>query len=96
MGSAFTMYSILRFGLFFVCFAIAYALGHGDLYGLFGAAIVSALLSWFFLRRPREQVAEGLAERIEGRVEKKQGASRASRWDLDNEAEDAEIDRAGH
>lgn len=92
MGSAFTMYSILRFGLFFVCFAIAYALGWGNLYGLLGAAVVSAILSWFFLRGPREQVAEGLQERIEGRVEKKNQNAKRSAWELDNDAEDREID----
>lgn len=91
MTSSFIRYTALRIALFGACLSIAALVGWWSLEGILAAIVVSAILSWFVLRAPREELARDLETRIETR-----GAERstrtASRWDVDAAAEDAEAD----
>lgn len=82
-------YTVLRLLIFFGCLILFWLLGLRSpdqqllLLGL--SAVVSLVLSYFLLRRPRDEFAEKIADRVERR--------RAARQDAvgsDEEAEDAE------
>lgn len=88
-------YTLLRFLVFFGCLALLWLVGLRDeedmLLLVAGAALLSAVISYFALRRFREDYSTQLASRLEERSSAKQGR-RADR-PSDEEAEDAEVAR---
>ena len=91
MGSSFLRYTLLRIALFGACLATVALLGWWSLEGMVAAILLSAVLSWFFLKAPREQLAADIETRVEGRAHGG-GATKASSWDIDAAAEDSELD----
>jgi hypothetical protein len=85
-------YSLLRLLVFLGCVSLLWLLGLRDRdqlpYLVVGAALLSAVISYFALRRFREDYSAQLAHRIEARAARK-GAARAP--SADEEAEDAEV-----
>jgi mannitol-specific phosphotransferase system IIBC component len=82
----------LRLGIFAVCLIVARWAGAVGWLALLIAAVVSVLLSLVLLRRQREQMAEALQRRVDGRLEARQnGTAKRSRFsrglDEDNDAE---------
>ncbi|WP_328294571.1 DUF4229 domain-containing protein [Kineococcus sp. NBC_00420] len=93
MGGVTLRYTALRLGIFAVCLIVARAVGAVGWLALLIAAVVSVLLSLLLLRRQREQMAEALQRRIDGRIDSRQnGTGTTSRFrrglDEDNAAED--------
>jgi Protein of unknown function (DUF4229) len=86
-------YSLLRLLVFLGCVSLLWLLGLRDRDELFllvvGAALLSAVISYFALRRFREQYSEQVAERIEQRSAAKRAAG--PQRSADDEAEDAEV-----
>ena len=86
-------YSLLRLLVFLGCVSLLWLLGLRDRDELFllvvGAALLSAVISYFALRRFREQYSAQLAEKIEQRSAARRDA--APRRSADDEAEDAEV-----
>lgn len=86
-------YTVLRLLVFLGCLSLLWLLGlrgRADLLLLVvGAALLSAVISYFALRRFREDYSAQLADRIEHRVAAKRagGSSRPT----DEDAEDAEV-----
>jgi hypothetical protein len=86
-------YSVLRLLVFLACVSLLWLLGLRDRaelpYLVLGAALLSAAISYFALRRFREDYSAQLAHRIEARAAARKGAvpSRSA----DEEAEDAEV-----
>ncbi len=82
-------YTILRLMVFFGCVSLLWLLGLRSPEQRFilvlGAALLSVVISWFALRRFREDYSVELAQRIEKRMARKAGHT-------DEDAEDAEID----
>lgn len=66
-------YTVARITLFVLAMLIFYALGAGPLVTLVGAAVVSMLVSYILLSGMRDQVAERVQRRVEGRLERKAG-----------------------
>ncbi|MCH8613859.1 DUF4229 domain-containing protein [Arsenicicoccus dermatophilus] len=82
-------YTLLRLLLFFGCLA---ALGLAGLRGLLLvvlAGLLSMVLSLFVLRGLRDEWSARIQQRVEGRLEDRQGAHKVT----DDEVEDAELDR---
>lgn len=92
MTSSFIRYTALRIALFGACLSIAALVGWWSLEGVVAAIVVSAVLSWFVLRAPREELARDLETRIETRGSAGGSTRKASRWDVDAAVEDAEAD----
>lgn len=91
-------YTILRLLVFLACVAalwLAGLRGEEDLLLLVaGAALLSAVISYFGLRRFREEYSAQLATRIEKRMEAKQSRQAADTGTrTDEDAEDAEATR---
>lgn len=91
-------YTILRLLVFLGCVAalwLAGLRGEEDLLLLVaGAALLSAVISYFGLRRFREEYSAQLAEKIEKRLEAKQAKNAAAGVAAtDEDAEDAETSR---
>ena len=63
-------YTVLRLAFFVAALAAAALLGAGPLVALGLAAVVSAALSYLFLRGPRTEVAQWLADRVERRLDR--------------------------
>ncbi len=86
-------YSLLRLLVFLGCLSLLWLLGLRDRaqlpYLVLGAALLSAAISYFALRRFREDYSAELARRIEARSAAKKGAVPAR--SADEEAEDAEV-----
>jgi hypothetical protein len=79
-------YSVLRLLLFFGCLLLFYLVGVREPVLLIVlTAVASLVLSYFFLRGPRDAMAQTLAERAARRIGHRQS-------DLDDAAEDAEDD----
>lgn len=82
-------YTVLRLLIFFGCLLLLWLVGlrgpDQQVWLLLGSAGASVVLSYFLLRRPREEFAAKLAERIERRFE-----ARRRTTGSDEEAEDAE------
>jgi positive regulator of sigma E activity len=87
--SAVLKYSVLRLGLFVAALVVLSLLGASELTAVVGAALVSLLLSYVLLRRPREEMAQVIAERTERRLAQPR---RGARPDADAAAEDAALD----
>ncbi len=85
-------YTLLRLMIFFACLLAFWLLGlrsqEQQVFLLLASALTSIVLSYFFLRRERDQFSERIAARIERR-----NAARQAAVGLDEEAEDAELDQ---
>ena len=91
-------YTILRLLVFLACVAalwLAGLRGEEDLLLLVaGAALLSAVISYFGLRRFREEYSAQLSAKIEQRLEAKQSRNAAAGvGPTDEDAEDAETSR---
>ncbi len=88
-------YVVLRILVFFAALALLWLLGLRDedeiLLLVVGAALLSAVVSFFALRRFREDTSAQIAERLEHRSESRR--SRSPRPTGDEEAEDAEVEQ---
>ena len=88
-------YTLLRFLVFFGCLAVLWLLGLRDeedmLLLVAGAALLSAVISYFLLRRFREDYSTQLATRLEERSAARR--VRAAGRPSDEDAEDAEVSR---
>ena len=86
-------YSLLRLLVFLGCVSLLWLLGLRDRdelpYLVVGAALLSAVISYFALRRFREDYSALLAHKIEARAAAMKGAAPAPT--ADEEAEDAEV-----
>jgi len=87
--SAVLRYSMMRFALFVLVFAVLALVGAEPLVAVGGAALVSMLLAYVLLRGPREAAAQVVAERTAARLD-----ARRSRLDDDAEVEDRAVDAA--
>ena len=83
------VYSVLRLGLFGVCFAVLLLAGAGSWLAVVLAAFGAWGLSYVLLARPRDAAALALAERAERR---RQGHRFAPAIEADEAVEDAEAD----
>jgi hypothetical protein len=80
-------YSVMRLALFVAAMALLYVIGiQALLPNLLGAGVISLLLSYLLLRRPREELSQQIAGRVEARLKDPERKSRI--------AEDAEIEDA--
>ncbi len=86
-------YSVLRLLVFLGCVSLLWLLGLRDRaqlpYLILGAALLSAAISFFALRRFREDYSAQLATKLEARSAAKKGA--VPTRSADEEAEDAEV-----
>jgi hypothetical protein len=64
----FLKYSVLRLALFVGVLALLVVLRAGPLIAIAGAALVSMMLSYLFLRRPREELTAAIAGRMDRRA----------------------------
>jgi hypothetical protein len=64
------LYSLLRFGMFFVLWGLLYLLGAGWLLGGAIAIVLSVPLSLVLLAKPRAKLAANLDDRINDRRER--------------------------
>ncbi len=84
-------YTLLRLLIFFGCLVFFWLVGlrrpDQQVYLLLASALVSVVLSYFVLRREREQFSARIAERIERRSQVRRSAT-----GVDEEAEDAELE----
>ena len=89
-------YTLLRFLVFFGCLAVLWLAGLRDeedmLILVVGAALLSAVISYFALRRFREDYSAQLATRLEERSAAKHAAAPGPPTDEDDE--DAEVGRS--
>ena len=87
-------YTVFRLALFVAALALLAALGAGVIVAVVGAALISMLLSYLFLKRPREELARLIQERTERRlaVREKVGEHDAS---IEDAAVDAQSGAAG-
>jgi hypothetical protein len=84
-------YSVMRLGLFVAAMGLLYVAGIQTLLpNLLLAAVISLLLSYVLLRRPREELSQQIADRVSGRLKTPLGL------DDDAEAEDAAVDATEH
>lgn len=91
-------YTLLRFLIFFACLFLVWGLGaiwapmrEDKILMLLIAAVLSVLVSYAFLKSMRDQIAYGVAERVEARHLKRTPEDPALSDELDAE-EDAELD----
>lgn len=81
-------YTLLRTLIFLGCLLLLWLLGLRDqdemVMLVVGSALISMVISWFGLRRMREEYSAQLAARLERRANRRRGVS-------DEAAEDAEI-----
>ena len=88
-------YTVLRIVVFLVCLTALWLVGlrgeENALVLVAGAALLSALVSYFALRRVRESYSAELAARIERRTAAKR--SRPDGSPTDEDAEDSEVTR---
>ncbi len=87
--SLFLRYSLLRLALFVAVAAVIYLVGARGWLWVLISIVVSAALSYLWLKQPRDDLAQRLAQRVEHRHE---GKGLGGRIADDNAAEDAEIE----
>jgi hypothetical protein len=58
-------FTVMRLALFVAALGLLILLGASQLGALLGAAVISFLLSYVLLRRPRQQLAEQIAARVD-------------------------------
>ena len=89
-------YTIWRLGIFFGCLLLAWLLGlrNDPALLLLVSAVVSVLLSFFLLRRQRDEFSERIATRLEQRQQARSAAVDDRTGEpTDEQVEDAEIAR---
>jgi hypothetical protein len=86
-------YSLLRLALFVVCLVALVLAGTGYLFGVIGAAVLAALLSYLLLQGPRVRAAEWLQARAAARGDRPRLSRSAAQ---DAAEEDAAVDAADH
>jgi hypothetical protein len=84
-------YTVFRLALFVTALVLLSLVGAGQVIAVVGAAAVSFLLSYLLLRRPREELAEKIAERVERRHFRGRTAA-----EQDADLEDAAVEDAAH
>jgi Protein of unknown function (DUF4229) len=88
-------YSLLRLLVFLGCVSLLWLAGLRDRdqlpYLVVGAALLSAVISYFALRRFREDYSAQVAHTLEARAAAKRAASASAVPSADEEAEDAEV-----
>ena len=87
-------YTIWRLGIFFGCLLLGWLLGlrNDPALLLLVSAVVSVVLSFFLLRRQRDEFSEKIAAKIEQRQQTRRLATDApDRAPTDEDIEDAEI-----
>ena len=87
-------YTIWRLGIFFGCLLLGWLLGlrNDPTLLLLISAVVSVLLSFFLLRRQRDEFSDRIAARLEQRQQARRVAADAPhRAPTDEQVEDAEI-----
>jgi Protein of unknown function (DUF4229) len=78
-------YSLLRIMLLFGCMLVLWLVGvRNPAWLLLGTAVTSVALSYVVLRRPREELARQLADRVDQRLARRR---------TDEDVEDEEADR---
>lgn len=83
-------YSVMRLALFVAAMSLLYVIGiQALLPNLLAAGVISLLLSYVLLRRPREELSQQIAGRVEARLK---DPERKSRIAEDAELEDAAAD----
>jgi hypothetical protein len=71
-------YTVLRLGLFVVSLIVLWAVGVKSSIVLYAAAaLISLILSYLLLGRPRNELATALADRVGNRVERRHAATLA-------------------
>ncbi|HTW19804.1 MAG TPA: DUF4229 domain-containing protein [Mycobacteriales bacterium] len=63
-GRAALVYNAARAGLLAACLGIGWAIGVPTFPLIIGSLLISGILSWFLLRRPREQLAEAVERTV--------------------------------
>ena len=85
-------YTVLRLLVFLGCLVLLWLVGlRGQdqlILLVFGAAVLSAVISWFVLREPRAQMSETIAHKIDARR-----VRRGADEELEDAAADADEDR---
>ncbi len=81
------LYSVIRVGVFFAVFALLMVYDISWWLSAILAAIISLCVSYLFLRKPRERLAQNL-------YELRHGTAEVSSDNDDDEVEDAAVDRA--
>lgn len=84
-------YSVLRLALFVAAMGLLYVIGIRGLLNLVTAGVVSLLLSYLLLRRPREELSQQIADKVSGRLK---DPDRRSALEDDAAAEDAAAEAA--
>jgi len=85
-------YSVMRLAMFVAAMALLYLVGIKALLpNLLLAGVISLLLSYLLLRRPREELSQQIATRVSGRLQDPQRRSAVAE---DAEIEDAAVDAA--
>lgn len=64
-------YSVLRLALFVALLVVFWVLGAGRIIAVIGAALASTMLSYIFLRGPRDRVTAEIAEHVQRRTERR-------------------------
>lgn len=83
-------YSVMRLALFVAAMGLLYVIGVKALLpNLLTAGVISLLLSYVLLRRPREELSQQIAGRVEARLKDPERRSRVAE---DAEIEDAAVD----
>lgn len=87
-------YTVLRLLVFLGCLVFFWLVGlrSDQILLLLVSAVASLVISYFLLRRQRDQFSEQIADRIERRQEARRQAREAGVLDTDEDAEDAEAD----
>lgn len=86
----FLKYSVMRLALFVALLAVFWVLGAGRIVAIIGAALASMMLSYIFLRGPRQAVTAEIADHVQRRTERRAPTA----TELDEAAEDAAAERA--
>jgi hypothetical protein len=87
-------YSVMRLALFVAAMGLLWLVQIKGLLNILLAALISLLLSYLLLRRPREELSQQIAEKVASRHLSGPSSSRGLGMDDDSETEDAELDRA--
>jgi Protein of unknown function (DUF4229) len=93
-GRPMVVYTLGRFGLFALCFAVFYLAGMGLFLALLVAALISSLAGWFLLARQR--MALGVAVETRLTQARERAAERTAREDAIADEIIAEQERRAH
>jgi hypothetical protein len=82
-------YSVLRFVLFAGVLVLLLLVHTAPVVAVIGAALISMMLSYLFLRGPRNEVTTAIAERVERRVAERAPTAAEQDEALEDAADDA-------